>query len=174
MNRIEDLIKRYPTLVPCKNDIEKSFNILCGCFKNNHKLLVAGNGGSCADADHIVGELMKTFKRERKIEKCLSDKLISLDENNGKFISQNLQKCLPAIALHNHQSLNTAVINDVANGGELVFAQQVLGYGQEEDVLLAISTSGNAINLYNACLVARAKGMKIIALTGKDGGRTRS
>lgn len=171
MNRIEDLINRYPTLKPCKNDIQKAFDALRDCFKSGHKLLVAGNGGSSADAEHIVGELMKGFKKKRNIDKSLANSLASLDKEVGALLSEKLEQGLPAIALHNHQSLNTAFMNDVHNGGDYLFAQQVLGYGNKGDVFLGISTSGNAQNIYNAAVTAKAKGLRVVALTGKSGGK---
>ena len=164
---IETLIKRYPELASCKEDIEKALNLLIDCFKNGNKLLIAGNGGSCADAEHIAGELMKGFKGKRPINKEFAKELEKL---GGKDIAERLQQGLPTIALHNHNSLNTAFINDIDNGGLYFFAQQLSVYGNKGDVLLAISTSGNAKNIYNAALVAKAKGIKIIALTGQCGG----
>lgn len=171
MNRIEDLINRYPTLKPCKDDIQKAFDALRDCFKSGHKLLVAGNGGSSADAEHIVGELMKGFKKKRNINKSLADSLASIDKEVGVLLSEKLEQGLPAIALHNNQSLNTAFMNDVHNGGDYLFAQQVLGYGNKGDVFLGISTSGNAQNIYNAAVTAKAKGLRVVALTGKSGGK---
>lgn len=167
---ITNLITRYPSLKECQKSIEQAYQILRDCFASNHKLLVAGNGGSCADAEHIVGELMKGFKNERKIDNELANKIKAIDCNVGESLTNNLQQGLPAIALNNHQGLNTAIINDVPNGGELTYAQQILGYGNEGDVFLGISSSGNAKNIYNACVIAKAKGLKIIGLTGKDGG----
>ena len=164
---IEKLTQRYPELKVCENDINKAFNLLVDCFKNGNKLLIAGNGGSCADAEHIAGELMKGFKEKRPVDQAFAKKLEQL---NAKDIAERLQQGLPTIALHNHNSLNTAFINDVDNGGLYFFAQQLYVYGNQGDVLLAISTSGNAKNIFNAALVAKAKGMKIIGLTGQEGG----
>ena len=168
---IETLLKRYPELEVCKKDINEAYEILKECFANGHKLLIAGNGGSSADADHIVGELMKSFKNNRAINKELANKIRQIDKNNGDMLAKSLQKGLPAIALHNHPGLNTALINDVENGGLYIYAQQLLNYGQDGDVLLCISTSGNAQNVYNAAVVAKAKGIKVIGLTGQDGGK---
>lgn len=168
---IEDLIKRYPELEFCKDSILEAYDILETSFSNGHKLLVAGNGGSSADSDHIVGELMKSFKANRKINEEVESLLIGLDEVKGKEIASKLQGALPAINLMNHTGLNTAYTNDVKDGGLYVIAQQVYGYGQKGDVLIAISTSGNSENIYNAALVAKAKGVKVIGLTGQDGGK---
>ena len=171
---IDELVKRYPSLDMCREDIFRAFNLLKECFLSGHKLLIAGNGGSSADAEHIVGELMKGFKKTRGVSKDLKEKFLALDSVKGDELASKLQCGLPAIALSNHQGLNTALINDVENGGELIFAEQLLTYGQEGDVFLAISTSGNATNIYNACLVARAKGLKIVGLTGCDGGKLKN
>ena len=168
---INELIKRYPELKVCEKSIEEAFQILKECYKNGHKLLVAGNGGSCADSEHIVGELMKGFKNERRLPKEIVDKLNSVDSIRGTDLSMHLQSPLEAIALDGHQALNTAFINDIKDGGAYLFAQQMLGYGKEGDVFLAISTSGNSENVLNAAVVAKALNLKIIALTGKDGGK---
>lgn len=167
---IDDLINRYPLLQDCKNDIELSVSLLVNSFKNNKKLLIAGNGGSSADAEHIAGELIKGFKSKRPISKSLKDKIIEINKEKGEELTSKLQGALPVISLSNHQSLNTAFINDVPNGGEYCFAQQVLAYGNKDDVFLAISTSGNSKNILDASIVAKALGLKVIALTGNDGG----
>ena len=167
---IFELIKRYPLLDVCKDNILEALELLKRSFANGNKLLIAGNGGSCADAEHIVGELMKGFKKKRPLNKELSSLIESIDPVAGKAISEKLQQGFPTIALHNHQSLNTAFMNDVVDGANYCFAQQVLNYGKKGDVFLGISTSGNSINIYNACVVAKAKGIKIIGLTGKRGG----
>lgn len=162
------LIKRYPALKECENDIECAFHLISNCFENGGKLLIAGNGGSSADADHIAGELMKSFKRDRPIDKKLTRKLNELGRED---IAMRLQQGLPTIVLHHHHALNTAFINDVDNGANYLFAQQLFVYGNKSDVFLAISTSGNAQNIINAVIVAKAKDMKVIGLTGEDGGK---
>lgn len=167
---IDLLIQRYPVLKECEESIIKAYDILEECFATGHKLLIAGNGGSCADAEHIAGELMKGFKLPRKCNEEFTDKLKSIDEVRGVEIAEKLQGGLPTIALNNHQGINTAYINDIPNGGEYLFAQQVYGYGKEGDVLLAISTSGNSKNIMNATVVARALGLKVVGLTGLSGG----
>lgn len=165
----EKLFSDYPALLSCKDSIKEAFFTLVTSFSNNRKLLVCGNGGSSADADHIVGELMKDFKLKRKAEKSLIDKLGSLYGKEGEIIGKDLQQGLPAISLSAHQSLFTAFLNDV--GADNVFAQQVYGYGEAGDTLLAISTSGNSRNVCNAIKVAKAIGIKTIALTGSTGGK---
>lgn len=171
MNKqLKILIERYPALSVCKDDIEKAYEILEECFASGHKLLIAGNGGSCSDGEHIAGELMKGFKLQRKCTKEFAERLKSIDAERGTELAEKLQGGLPTIALDNHQALNTAYINDVTNGGLLTYAQQVYGYGKAGDVLLGISTSGNSKNVAYATVVARASGMKVIGLTGAKGG----
>ena len=175
MNKqLETLIKRYPALSVCEEEIEKAYEILEECFATGHKLLIAGNGGSCADGEHIAGELMKGFKLPRKCTEEFAKKLKSIDAERGAELAEKLQGGLPTIALDNHQALNTAYVNDVENGGLLTYAQQVYGYGKAGDVLLGISTSGNSKNVAYAAVVARAKGMKVIGLTGAKGGNLAS
>ena len=130
---------------------------------------MAGNGGSASDAEHIVGELMKGFVKQRKVSEEYAQRLIDADAELGKELADKLQGALPAIALVDHVALSTAYLNDV--DPMLGFAQQVNGYGKAEDVFLGISTSGNSQNILYACAAARAKGMKIIGLTGRDGGK---
>ncbi len=170
MNQLETLINRYPVLSVCKDSIQQAYEILEECFTTGHKLLIAGNGGSCADAEHIVGELMKGFKGARKCSAKFADKLKAIDGERGAELAEKLQGGLSAIALDSHPGLNTAYINDVANGGLLTYAQQLYGYGKSGDVFLGISTSGNSKNVMNATVVARALGMKVIGLTGAKGG----
>ena len=171
MQYIEQLVTRYPVLETVKNDIWQTYEVLENCFLSGNKLLVAGNGGSAADADHIVGELMKGFVKNRTVSDAFAEALQKVDAEKGSMLAESLQGALPAIALHNHGALNTAVLNDIT--GELIYAQQVNGYGVEGDVFLGISTSGNAADVYDAAIVARAKGLKVIGLAGKDGGKLR-
>ena len=168
MDHLQQLEERYPRLKPLIPDITAAFKILAESFAQGGKLLIAGNGGSSADAEHIVGELMKSFVKKRKLSESFSETLQKNDPELAQFLLPKLQPGLPAIALSGHNSLNTALINDV--DGSITFAQQVLGYGMEGDVLLGISTSGNAKNVLYAAACARAKKMKIIALTGGSGG----
>lgn len=161
---LEELIERYPILKECKNDIDEAFKVMVKSFETSHKMLVAGNGGSAADSNHIVGELMKSFELKRPISKELYEKIIK-NEKYGEMLANSLQGALPTISLNNHESLNTAFLNDV--NPYVTFAQQVLGYGQTDDVFLGISTSGNSKNIVMAAIVAKAKGMKVIGLTGK-------
>lgn len=166
---LDELVERYPKLAVIQNDILNSYLVMQDAYSNKGKLLVAGNGGSAADADHIVGELMKGFNKKRKLDDVFIEKMKSIDMEKGTVLGNELQGALPAIALTNHTALNTAFLNDVDGLG--CYAQQVLGFGNEEDVFLGISTSGNSLNVIYAMIVAKAKGMKTIALTGKDGGK---
>ena len=161
---IDLLLERYPQLSAVKSDIIAAYKILESCYQNGGKLLIAGNGGSAADAEHIVGELMKGFKLPRKPDADFAEKLIAADNELGKVLAENLQGALPAIALDGHPALSTAYMNDCEP--LLCFAQQVNGYGRPGDVFLGISTSGNSKNVLYAATVAKAKGMKIIGLTG--------
>ena len=153
-----DLLIRYPQLNICKNDIENALSLMIDTYKKGGKILVCGNGGSSADADHIVGELMKGFLKTRKVT----------DERIPQELREKLQGALPAISLSAHTSLMTATIND--NDADMVFAQQVYGYAKDNDLLIAISTSGNSKNVVNAVKVAKSLGIKTIALTGETGG----
>ena len=158
------LVERYPELEPAKNDIIMAYMIMEQSYANGGKMLVAGNGGSAADAEHIVGELMKGFKMSRKPKADFVEKLVEENEELGRILSENLQGALPAIALDGHPALSTAYMNDCEP--LLCFAQQVYGYGKENDVFLGISTSGNSKNVLYAATTAHAKGMKVIGLTG--------
>ena len=155
----------YPQLIVAKDCIVEAYQILEESYTNDGKLLVAGNGGSAADAEHIVGELMKGFVNPRKLEAEYSDALITVNKELGRVLSENLQGALPAIALDGHLALTTAYLNDCEP--LLCFAQQVNGYGRKSDVFLGISTSGNSRNILYAATVAKAKGMKVIGLTGE-------
>lgn len=161
---IEVLFNRYPVLNSVKDEIVEAYFLLVESYKNEGKLLIAGNGGSAADAEHIVGELMKGFKLPRKLNENFTDKLISENEELGTVLAESLQGALPAIALDGHPALSTAYMNDCEP--LLCFAQQVNGYGKAGDVFLGISTSGNSKNILYAATTAHAKGMKVIGLTG--------
>ena len=165
MKQIELLISRYPSLECVKNDIYEAYKVLEETFQKNGKLLIAGNGGSAADAEHIVGELMKGFKNPRKVNTEFANRLINENELLGKTLSEHLQGALPAIALDGHPALTTAYMNDCEP--LLGFAQQVNGYGRKGDAFLAISTSGNSENVLYAAVTAHALGMKVIGLTGE-------
>lgn len=167
-SHINLLISRYPKLIACQDSIIAAYEMLENCYKSDYKLLIAGNGGSAADSEHIAGELMKRFKNPRPVDALFAERLISIDPKRGPVLAQNLERSLMAIPLVAHEALSTAYINDVDGYG--VFAQQLLGYGRAGDVFLGISTSGNSQNIMNAVVVAKALGIKVIGLTGADGG----
>lgn len=164
MKHIDLLVERYPSLETAKEDIIEAYLLLEESYENGGKLLVAGNGGSAADAEHIVGELMKGFKMPRKPEADFAEKLVAENQELGSVLAENLQGALPAIALDGHPALSTAYMNDCEP--LLCFAQQVNGYGKAGDVFFGISTSGNSKNVLYAATTAHAKGMKVIGLTG--------
>ena len=166
---LDELISRYPVLAPVKADIRTAYETMKECYERGGKLLIAGNGGSCADSEHIVGELMKGFVKKRLVSAEIEAALKTVDPQMGAELSEKLQQGLPAIALTNHAALSSAFANDV--DGMLSYAQQVNGYGKEGDVFLGISTSGNSENVMYAAVTAKAKGMKVIGLTGRDGGK---
>ena len=161
---IDELVVRYPKLEVCKESIKRAYRIIEDAYLNNRKLLVSGNGGSASDSEHIVGELMKEFKLKRKVFGEQAAALKEIDPKLGQTLADNLQGALPAISLTGHSALQTAFMNDVEP--ELVFAQQINGYGKPGDVYLAISTSGNSQNILYAAVNAKAKGLKVIGLTG--------
>lgn len=163
---LDTLIERYPALEPAKENICTAYQLLEDCYENDGKLLVAGNGGSAADAEHIVGELMKSFVLARKLSDDFVERLAKVDAELGGVLGEHLQGALPAIALDGHMSLTTAYMNDCEP--LLCFAQQINGYGRKGDVFLGISTSGNSKNVLYAAVVAKARGMKVIGLTGQN------
>lgn len=159
MYTIEDLYTRYPVLESCRNDIDSALQALIACYDRGGKLLCCGNGGSAADCDHIVGEMMKGFLLLRPVD----------DEKIPKDLRSRLQGALPAIALTTHSALSSAFANDV--DPSMIYAQQVYGYAREGDIVLGLSTSGNAENVVNALTVAKAAGAVSIAMTGSSGGK---
>lgn len=163
------LFVSYPALQPLREKIRQAFELLRQCAAANAAILVCGNGGSAADSEHIVGELMKGFLKKRPLPESLRVKMKSAFPGDADYLCQNLQGALPAVSLVNQIALGTAFANDQA--ADLVFAQQVLGLGREGDVLLAVSTSGNSKNVVYAAETARVLGLRIIALTGRSGGK---
>lgn len=168
-NHIEVLIERYPQLLECRESIQAAYDILKEAYTKDRKLLVCGNGGSASDSEHIVGELMKEFKLKREVYHDQAEAMQRIDPELGTILAKHLQGALPAIALTGHSSLTTAFMND--SNPELIFAQQVNGYGKAGDVFLGISTSGNSRNILFAAVTAKSKGMKVIGLTGQKPNR---
>lgn len=169
---MEELITRYPQLLPVKEAIRKAADCIVACYEQGGKLLVCGNGGSCSDSDHIVGELMKGFENKRRITESLKNQLIEASGERGAYLAEKLQHALPAISLTAHSALITAVANDT--DADLIFAQQVVGYGNPGDVIIGISSSGNSQNVIDALITAKAKRMTVIGLTGETGGKMMS
>ena len=159
---VQELTARVPKLAACANDIRKAFDVLVECYRGGGKVLACGNGGSAADSEHIVGELLKSFRVRRPVPADVADKL-------PPELAEKLEGALPAVSLVSMSGITTAFANDVA--WETAFAQQVLGLGCRGDVLVALSTSGNSANCVAAAQVAKAKGMKVVSLTGATGGR---
>ena len=164
LRHISALEERYPQLSVCNDAIKGAYEIMEQAYANDRKLLVCGNGGSASDSEHIVGELMKEFKLKRKVYQNQADAMKRIDSELGSVLAEHLQGALPAITLTGHSSLTTAFMNDSLP--ELIFAQQVNGYGKAGDVFLGISTSGNSRNVLFAAVAAKAKGLKVIGLTG--------
>lgn len=165
---LNQLLERYPQLQSISNNLEAARDLMVAKAKEGKLFLIAGNGGSSADADHIVGELMKSFVRKRPIDDVIAQQLSKFGGDLGSHIASNLEGAVRAICLSSHQALSTAFMNDVDSA--LVYAQQVYGYGNSGDLFVGISTSGNARNVVNAALVAKAKGLLVIGLTGEGGG----
>jgi len=169
---IGQLVQRYPQLAACADDIISAYRMMEASFAAGGKLLVAGNGGSAADSDHLTGELLKSFKKKRRPDDSFFAKIEAADKESADYLRGKLEGALPAIALSNQTALMTASLNDV--DGSVVFAQQVHAYGKPEDVFFGISTSGNSKDVIYAAAVARAQGLKVISLTGRDGGRLKA
>ena len=165
---IELLMQRYPELKSIEQQIIDAYLLMENAYLSGGKLLIAGNGGSAADSEHIAGELMKRFKLPRPVSADFAEKLVKADPVRGAELAKNLECSLMAIPLVAHEALSTAYINDVDGLG--VFAQQLFGFARPGDVFLGISTSGNSKNILNATVVARALGIKIVGLTGNTGG----
>jgi D-sedoheptulose 7-phosphate isomerase len=169
MNHLDELVRRYPALAPLRGAIESAIRALESCYASGGKLLVCGNGGSAADSDHIVGELMKGYLKPRPVPADFSARLRAADPFLGPALAESLQGALPALNLTAGAALLSAFGNDVRP--ELAYAQAAWGHGKKGDVLLGISTSGNASNVRSAFVVGRAVGMTTIGLTGRTGGK---
>lgn len=159
---------RYPQLRTCIDEIARASELLHVVFARGNKLLVCGNGGSAADADHIVGELAKSFVRKRPVDRDLALRLREADPEKGELLADSLQQGLTALSLTGQPSLSTAFGNDV--NPYMVYAQQTLVYGAQDDMYWGISTSGNAANVVYGAITAKAKRMKVLGMTGMDGG----
>jgi D-sedoheptulose 7-phosphate isomerase len=165
------LLLHYPDLDTCAESLVAAYELIQASYDSGGKILLCGNGGSASDCEHVVGELMKNFEAERPIPDELRHELEALDPEFGTYLANHLQRPLSALSLTSQSALMTAISNDVAS--DMIFAQQVLGYGKPEDTLIGISTSGNSSNVLHALRVAKAMGLKTIGFTGKSGGQMR-
>ena len=170
-NILEKTIERNPELSGLKNDIISAFEAIAQTYKNGGTLFVCGNGGSCSDSEHIVGELMKSFKKYRPIDSAVKASLMAMGED-GIALANNLEGGLPAVALSSHPSLSSAFIND--KNPLMCYAQQLSVMGKKGDTLMVLSTSGNAQNCLYAVLTAKAMGIKTVLLAGKTGGKIKA
>ena len=168
MNILEELLTKYPALQSCNESIEKAFMLLKACYEKGGRVFVCGNGGSSSDSEHIVGELLKCFKKRRSICEDFAN-LLGEFGADGEYLKEKLEGALPAFSLNSQTGIMTAFAND--KSWDATFAQQLYGLGQAGDCLLTLSTSGNSKNCVYAALVAKAKDMTSIALTGEGGGR---
>ncbi|MGN0854461.1 MAG: SIS domain-containing protein [Kiritimatiellia bacterium] len=166
----DDLFTRYPMLDGCRSDIAAAFDILLATYRAGGKVMVCGNGGSASDSEHLVGELLKRFRRHRDIPETLKARLRTLGAE-GERLAERLEGALAAVSLVSMTGILTAFANDV--GWDDAYAQQLLGLTRPDDTLVVLSTSGNARNCIAAAVLARALGVKSIALTGSTGGRLR-
>jgi len=168
---LNQLCERNPELLMLKGIIGEAAEMIIECFSQGGKLLICGNGGSSSDSEHLVAELMKGFEIRRPLDKSFKKRLSEISGIRGKYLAEKLEHSLPAISLSAHTALTTAISNDT--DPDLVFAQQVIGYGCENDILIGITTSGNSQNVVDACIVAKALNMNVIGITGKSGGKVK-
>lgn len=164
-----DMLNDDPLLTGCLPEVEQAYDMLLTCVRTGGKILICGNGGSAADSEHIVGELMKGFRQTRPLSSDLRNQFVDLYGEEGTYLADHLQGAIPAISLVSHTALITAFLNDV--DASMIFAQQVLGYGKAGDCLIGISTSGNAANVVRAVEVAHVLGVRSIGMTNSHGGR---
>ena len=162
---LSHLIERYPGLFRIKNQLHNAAKLLINTYRNGGKVLICGNGGSSADSDHIVGELMKSFIKKRPISEELH-RMLEKEGEMGKFIAKYIEQGLPAISLSSQSSFLTAYINDVDPA--LLYAQQVVALAKPEDLLWCLSTSGNSKNVVYAAVAAKAMKIPVLSLTGQD------
>lgn len=169
---LQELLQRYPQLSDISDELNDAADLLEQSVLAKGKILVCGNGGSAADADHIVGELMKKFIKERPIAQELQKELKKINPEKGGMLASKLEGSIPAICLSAHTALSTAFGNDVDSA--ISYAQQVSGYGVTGDIFWGLSTSGNAKNVIYAAIVAKAKGLKVLGMTGEKGGQLKN
>ena len=170
-NELNDFLTNYPQLSVCKGDVLNAFELMKNCYLQGGLIMTCGNGGSAANAEHIVGELMKGFKQKRPVSGEQRAALEAIFPDESTYLANHLQQGIPAISLVSQTALSSAFTNDVA--ADMVFAQQVFVYGCPGDLLFGLSTSGNSKNVINACRTAKAFGVKTIGMTGENGGKLR-
>jgi D-sedoheptulose 7-phosphate isomerase len=166
---LDSLSERHPELSGLVDTIAEAAGMIIDCYSRRRKLLICGNGGSSADADHFAAELMKSFESGRPLDESLKVRFLEISATRGRFLGDKLEHALPAISLPSNTALTTAISNDI--DPSLIFAQQVIGYGEEGDVLIGISTSGNSQNIVDACITAKALNLNVIGITGETGGK---
>lgn len=164
---LNEMVQRYPQLWPCSDDVWAAYERIGEAFADGRRLFICGNGGSAADAEHIVGELAKSFVLPRRLSETTRARLAA-EGDVGAALADGLQSGLPAIPLAASGPLNSAIAND--NGAEFVFAQQLIAYGNPGDVLLGLSTSGRSRNVSYAATLARTLSMSVVVLTGRAEG----
>jgi len=165
---LAELVTKYADLASCADDVEAVFETLRRTYAQGGKVLICGNGGSAADSEHLVGELMKGYLSPRSLPEAVRRRLMTMFPDDGAYLADHLQGALPTISLVSQTALLTAYANDVA--ADMVFAQQVYGYGRPGDAVVGISTSGSSQNVLHALRVGRAMGLQMIGFTGKSGG----
>lgn len=169
---IDKMCQRYPDLAGLRSTLDNAARMIIDCYMRNGILLICGNGGSSSDAEHTVAELMKGFEIRRPLDRSFKERLARIAGKRGGYLAEKLEHGLPAVSLSAHTALTTAISNDT--DPDLIFAQQIIGYGSEKDILIAISTSGNSRNILDACIAARAINMKVIGITCKTGGKMKT
>jgi D-sedoheptulose 7-phosphate isomerase len=166
---LDQLCERYPSLSDLNDRIAEAAGIIIDCYSRGGKLLVCGNGGSSTDSDHFAAELMKSFESRRPLDESLKKRFVEISGSRGIILAEKLEHALPAISLPSNTALATAISNDI--DPSLIFAQQIIGFGNEGDVLIGISTSGNSQNVVDACITARTLNLNVIGITGITGGK---
>jgi D-sedoheptulose 7-phosphate isomerase len=167
-----ETIEDHPRLSGVQNDIWHAYRMIEKCYANQGRLFLCGNGGSAADALHIVGELMKSFVKKRPVDQKTASSLMDSCPDHAAYLTENLQGALPAYALVENAALASAFANDVK--ADMAYAQQLYGYAAQGDVLIALSTSGNSRNVLNAVRLANAMKVGTVGLTGESGGELKS
>lgn len=167
--QLDQLCERYPVMIGVRDSIAQAAELIMSCYSKGGKLMICGNGGSSAGADHFASELMKSFELARPLDNSFKKRLQEISGTRGKYIAEKLEHALPAISLSSQTAITSAVSNDI--DPSLIFAQQVIGYGNEGDMLIGLSTSGNSQSIVDALITAKALNLSTIGITGKTGGK---